>query len=118
MLFVSGQAHEMILGSKAIKILLRLLKNTGDNWKLVSLQGGNGESESLEFISLLSNTQRLRGYHIPEKVGTVKLKHSVMLQPQSEHLVWGKLPVNTVMSVGSTVLVEPTQTKCIPKQSM
>ncbi len=54
----------------------------------------------------------------PEKVGTVKLKHCVTLQPQSEHIVWGKLPVNTTMSVGSTVLVEPTQSKCSPKQIM
>lgn len=67
---------------------------------------------------MLSNTQRWRGDHAPGKVGTVKLKHCVILQPQSEHLVWGKLPVNAAMSVGSTQLVEPTQSKCGPKQIM
>ncbi|KAL1251789.1 hypothetical protein QQF64_019585 [Cirrhinus molitorella] len=56
--------------------------------------------------------------HIPERVCTVKLKHCVTLQPQTEHLVWGKLPINSAMSVGSTVLVEPTQCKCGPKQIM
>ncbi len=117
-LIVPGQTDEMILGSNAIKSLLTLLKNTDDYWKLISLPSGNGQNECLEFISLLSNTQRWRGDHVPEKVGTVKLKHCVTLQSQSEHLVWGKLPVNTTMSVGSTVLVEPTQSKCIPKQIM
>lgn len=38
-----------------------------------------------------------------------------MLQPQSEHLVWGKLPVSAPMSVGSTVIVEPTQARCKPR---
>jgi len=66
-LIVPGQADEMILGSNAIKSLLTLLKNTDDHWKLVSLPSGNGESESLEFISLLSNTQRWRGDHVPER---------------------------------------------------
>lgn len=118
MLIVPGQTDEMILGSNAIKIMLTLLKNTDDYWKLISLPSGDGENESLEFISLLSNTQRWRGDYAPEKVGTVKLKHCVILQPQSEHLVWGKLPVNAAMSVGSTVLVEPTQSKSGSKQIM
>ncbi|RXN38043.1 Retrovirus-related Pol polyprotein from transposon 412 [Labeo rohita] len=113
-----GQTDEMILGSNAIKSLLTILKNTDDYWRLISLPNGNGENESLEFISLLSNTQRWRGDHVPDKVGTVKLKHSVTLQPQSEHLVWGKRPVSAATSVGSTVLVEPTQSKCSPKQIM
>lgn len=117
-LIVPGQTDEMILGSNAIKCLLTTLKNTDDYWRLISLPSGNGEHEGLEFISLLSNTQRWRGSHIPDKVGTVKLKHSVTLQPLSEHLVWGKFPVDTATSVGSTVLVEPTQSKCSPKQIM
>lgn len=115
-LIVPRQTDEMILGSNAIKSMLTLLKNTDDYWRLISLPSSNGETESLEFTSLLSNTQRWRGDCAPEKVGTVKLKHCVILQPQSEHLVWGKLPVNAAMFVGSTVLVEPTQSKCVSKQ--
>lgn len=39
----------------------------------------------------------------------------VTLQPQSEHLVGGKLPASAVISVGSTVIVDPTQSKTRPK---
>ncbi len=60
------------------------------------------------FLSLFSNTERWRGESTPEKVGTVKLQRSVTLEPQTEHLVWGKLPQSSVLSVGSTVIVEPT----------
>lgn len=42
-----------------------------------------------------------------------KPKFSVTHQPQSEHL-----PVNTAISVGRTLLVQPTQSKCSPKQIM
>lgn len=66
-LIVPGQTDEMILGSNAIKSLLTLMKNTDDFWKLISLLSGNGENASLEFISLLSNTQRWRADHISEK---------------------------------------------------
>ncbi len=88
-LIVPGQTDEMILGSNAIKSLLTLLKNTDDYWKLISLPSGNGQNECLEFISLLSNTQRWRGDHVPEKVGTVKLKHCVTLQPRVNTLYGG-----------------------------
>lgn len=86
-LIVPGQTDEMILGSNTIKSLLTSLKNSDDYWRLISLPSGNGENESLEFISLLSNTQRWRGNDVPDKVVTVRLKHRVTLQPQSEHLV-------------------------------
>ncbi len=52
---------------------------------------------------------------MPDKVGTLKLQRCVTLQPQSEHLVWGKLPASAPMSVGSTVVVEPTQARCRPR---
>lgn len=45
---------------------------------------------------------------MPEKVGTVKLTSSVTPQPQSEYLVWGKLPSKAIVSVCSTVVIEPT----------
>lgn len=49
---------------------------------------------------------------MPDKVGTLKLQQCVMLQPQTKHLVWGELPASAPMSVGSTVTVEPTQSRC------
>ena len=51
---------------------------------------------------------------LPDKIGTVKLKQSVTLLAMQEHLVWGKLPNNALMSPGSTVLVEPTSSKSMP----
>ncbi len=52
----------------------------------------------------------------PEKVGTVKLQRSVTLEPQTEHLVWGKLPQSSVLSVGSTYIVEPIESRVRPRQ--
>ncbi len=35
------------------------------------------------------------------------------LQPMSEHLVWGRLPPGSVLSVGSTVVIEPSTSRCV-----
>lgn len=115
-LVVPGQADEMILGSNAIKRLMTLLKEKDDYWKLMSMSVHNQNDEHCKFMSLLSNTERWRGESVPEKVGTVKLKKCVTLEPQSEHLVWGKLPESVITSMGSTVIVEPTQSKSRPTQ--
>lgn len=77
-----------------------------------------GQSESSQFLCLLSNLERWRGESIPDKVGTLKLKSAVTLQPMTEHLVWGRLPMGTVLSAGSTVLVEPCESPCVNKQIM
>lgn len=37
------------------------------------------------------------------------------LLPRHEHLVWGKLPASAPMSPGSTVIVEPTSSKTMPR---
>jgi hypothetical protein len=113
---VPGQTEQMILGSNAIKHILTQLKNTDGYWRLVSSPDNGQTDDHCQFLSLLSNTERWRGECIPDKVGTVKVKSCVTLKPQSEHLVWGKLPESAVMSVGSTVVVEPTQSKARPKQ--
>ena len=63
----------------------------------------------------MANTSRWRGEELPDKIGTVKLKQSVTLLAMQEHLVWGKLPYNAPMSPGSTVLVEPTSSKSMPR---
>ncbi|KAK0130982.1 Retrovirus-related Pol polyprotein from transposon 412 [Merluccius polli] len=113
---VPGQTEQMILGSNAIKHILTQLKSTDGYWRLVSSPDNGQTDDHCQFLSLLSNTERWRGECIPDKVGTVKVKSCVTLKPQSEHLVWGKLPESAVMSVGSTVVVEPTQSKARPKQ--
>lgn len=46
-------------------------------------------------------------------VGTLRLKSSVTLQPMSEHLVWGRLPPGPVLSAGSTVVIEPSTSRCV-----
>lgn len=117
-LVVPGQAEELILGTNAIKRLLTQLKETSGYWRLLSTPSHNQSDDCREFLSLFSNTERWRGESVPERVGTVKLQRSVTLEPQSEHLVWGKLPVSSVLSVGSTVIVEPTKSRSRPKQIM
>ncbi|KAJ8367497.1 hypothetical protein AAFF_G00317200 [Aldrovandia affinis] len=112
MLVVPGQTDDMILGSNAIKKILELMRKTDSYWRLVSEPSGGSDEDCHRFFSLLSNTERWRGDTVPDKVGTLKLQQCVTLQPQSEHLVWGKLPASAPISVGSTVVVEPTQSRC------
>lgn len=50
---------------------------------------------------------------IPDKVGTLRLRSAVTLQPRSEHLVWGRLPPGSVLSVWSTVVIEPSTSRCL-----
>lgn len=115
-LVVPGQTEEMILGTNVIKRLLMQLRETDGYWRLMSKSSNNESDECCMFLSLFSNAERWRGESIPEKVGTVKLQRSVMLEPQTEHLVWGKLPQSSVLSVGSTVIVEPTKSRTRPRQ--
>uniref|UniRef100_A0A3Q2XGQ9 ribonuclease H n=1 Tax=Hippocampus comes TaxID=109280 RepID=A0A3Q2XGQ9_HIPCM len=112
MFVVPGQTDDIILGSNAIKKILHLMRKTEGYWRLMSEPGGIIDDDSHHFFSLLSNTERWRGVTAPDKVGTLKLRQCVMLQPKSEHLVWAKLPASAPMSVGSTVIVEPTQSRC------
>lgn len=113
---VPGQTEQMILGSNAIKHILTQLKGTDGYWRLVSSPDNCQTDDHSQFLSLLSNTERWRGNLIPDKVGTVKVKSCVTLNPRNEYLIWGRLPESAVMSAGSTVVVEPTQSKARPKQ--
>ncbi len=115
-LVVPGQTEEMILGTNVIKRLLMQLRETDGYWKLMAKSSNDESAECSLFLSLFSNTERWRGESTPEKVGTVKLQRSVTLEPQTEHLVWGKLPQSSVLSVGSTVIVEPTESRARPRQ--
>ena len=107
-LVVPGQSEEMILGTNVIKRLLTRLRETSGDWKLMSMPSYNQSDACCQFMSLFSNTERWRGESVPDRVGTVKPMRSVTLELQTEHLVWGKLPVFSVLSVGSTVIIELT----------
>lgn len=63
----------------------------------------------------MANTCRWRGGDPPDKVRTVKLQQSVTLMAKKEHLVWGRLPSNTAMSPGSTIVVGATSSRSIPR---
>lgn len=116
MLVVPGQSDDMILCSNAIKKILELIRKTDSYWRLMASPTDGSNEDSHRFFSLLSNTERWRGERVPDKVGVLKLQKCVVLQPQSEHLGWGKLPASVPISVGSTVLVEPTQSRCRPNK--
>ena len=60
----------------------------------------------------------MEGEELPERIGSVKLRQSVTLLARHEHLVWGKLPSDAHVSSGSTVIVEPTSSKCMPRNIM
>lgn len=51
-----------------------------------------------------------------DRIGTAKLTRCITLQPMSKYLVWGELPAFHISAVGSTVSIEPTQSKTRPAQ--
>lgn len=117
-LVVPGQRDDLIIGTNVIKFLIHKLKIIDDYWRLISVCGASSSPECEQFLDLMANTSRWRGEEIPDKIGTVRLKQSVTLLAMQEHLVWGKLPVGTPMSPGSTVVVEPTSSKSMPRNIM
>ncbi len=112
-LLVPGQKDEFIIGSNVIKCVLQKMKAEKKYWELINCQNSNPECE--QFLELLSCVSRWSGSLQPDKLGSVKLCQAVTLLPRSEHLVWGKLPANTHISPGSTVIVEPTTSRSAPR---
>lgn len=115
-LVVPGQPDDMIIGSNAIKHVMQHVKNS--KWFWDSLRKPAGEGLEALLLGMLVNVDRWHGDTIPDRVGTVVLKQSVTLAPQHEHLVWGKLKEQVPLSVGSTVLIEPTSSKAAPRNVM
>ena len=72
-----------------------------------------GRHNYVEFMSLLSDTGRWGGECVPNKVGSGNLNKRAVLLPQSE-LVWCELLQSAITSVGSTSIVEPTQSRLKP----
>ncbi|XP_061740923.1 uncharacterized protein LOC133541492 [Nerophis ophidion] len=113
-LIVDGQCDDIILGSNVIKHLIRMLKHSGKFWEQMSLSDKTSvEEESL--LQLLAAVETWRDGECPDKVGAVKLKHAVTLEPMTEHLVWGRLPSHASLSAGSAVVVEPSESRTVPR---
>ncbi len=68
-----------------------------------------GEPEIEQFLNMLLGINRWKGNNMPDIVDTAKLTQAVTLLPMQEHLVWGKLPLNAPVSMGSTIIIEPTK---------
>ena len=106
---------QMMVGSYAIKLLIHLMKMSEDYWRLLAAPVDMADGDCSQFLSLLSNSEKWRGGPMPDKIGTVKLRQSITLEPLREYHVWGKLPASAPLSVGSTVIVEPTQSRSRPR---
>lgn len=114
-LVVPGQLVDLIVGSNVIKHLLHDLKSDNSYWDLASRREHQSDPGIEHFLSMFTNVDRWRGDVIPDKIGTVKLTQAVTLLPRHEHLVWGRLPANVPLSPGSTVVIEPTNSKAMPR---
>ncbi|KAG1930477.1 interleukin-1 receptor accessory protein-like 1-A [Pimephales promelas] len=87
-LAVPGQTDDLILGGNAIKWLIQKMKETDGYWRLVSSPVNSEDVECHQFPSPLSNVERWKGEDMPDKVGTAKLKETIVLEPHREHLAW------------------------------
>lgn len=112
-LVVPGQVDDMIVGSNVMRHIMRQVKKSDWFWDNVSQPAREDSHEPL--LDLLSNVDRWHGNRIPKRVGTVVLKQCVTLEPRHEHLLWGKLKEEVQVSVGSTVMVEPSVSRSAPR---
>ena len=87
---------------------------TEDYWRLLAAPVDIADDDCGQ-LSLLSNFDKWRGGPMPDKIGRVRLRQSITLEPLREYHVWGKLPASAPLSVGSTVIVEPTQSRSRPR---
>lgn len=117
-LVVPGQHDDLVLGTNLIKHIVNQMKNTDEYWEFISQSATHLSPDGEHFLDVMSNLTRWRHDEIPSKIGTVKLHHAVTLAARQEHLVWGRLPCNTPLSLGSTILVEPTTSKTMPRNIM
>lgn len=108
-LVVPGQRDQLIVGTNVLKYVTRLLKQSQSYWRVMNQPNSTGIPEIQQFLSMLSGHNRWEGGDIPTVVGTAKLTQAITLLPQREHLVWGKLPTSSIISVGSTVMIGPSK---------
>lgn len=114
-LVVPGQRDELILGTNLIKHVLHWSKQHESYWRMVSGPCPTGNPDAEHFLSMLSGLKPWKGEDIPEKIGTVRCNSATCLEPGREYLLWGRLPKNTVISPGSTVMMEPTSSRSAPR---
>lgn len=114
-LVVPGQHDELILGTNVIKHILRQSKLCESYWRTVSSPCSTRDAETEHFLSMLSGLNPWKGGDVPDKIGTVRCNSATCLEPGCEYLVWGKLPQNSAVSPGSTVLTEPTSSRSAPR---
>lgn len=96
--------------------MTQIAKRTKWYWENISQPVKENSHDPL--LSLLSNVDCWHGDKIPKRVGTVLLKQSVTLEPQHEHMIWGRLKEEVPLSVGSTVMVEPSASHSAPRNIM
>ena len=106
-LVVDGQSDYIILGSNILRCLVHQLKSKQREQAEGSSTPTDGSSPERKLFSLLAGVEK-RTEDLPDKVGTVKTKRAIALEPLTEHLVWGKLQQSSDMPAGSTVIMEPT----------
>lgn len=114
MLVVEGQSENLIVGSNLLRYLVRRLRLRRG---LLDCGPATAESDcdpQRELLSLVAEVEE-RTDDVPEKVGFVKIKKAVILEPMTEHLVWGKLQQVSGVSAGSTVMMEPTSARSRPR---
>ncbi|XP_055366431.1 uncharacterized protein LOC129604370 [Betta splendens] len=114
MLVVDGQSEDLIIGSNLLRYLVQWLKQERGSVDCTPRVSRSGSDSQTKLISLMAEVDRsLDG--LPGKVGTVKLKRAVTLEPMTEHLVWGKLEHTGDVSPGCTVVMEPTGARTRPR---
>ena len=80
-LVVDGQIDKLIIGSNFIKHLIQVMKGS-----FFGTQPVGCTDEEAKLFSLLANVERWQGSEVPDKVGTLRLKQAVTLEPMEEHL--------------------------------
>lgn len=110
---IPGQHDEFIIGSNVLRPLIQRMKTDSRYWELITSNTANPECE--EFLQLLSCVSRWSNSTSPDKIGTVRLRQAVTLLPRQEYVVWGKLPSTAPLSLGGTVVVEPSSARSTPK---
>ncbi|CAI5657640.1 unnamed protein product [Oreochromis niloticus] len=116
MLVVAGQSEDLILGSNLMRYLGNRLREEGDLGEECSKTLGAEEQPNKNLLSSMSGV--VAPGHVGDKIGTVKLKRAVTLEPLTEHLVWGRLQLVNSGEVGSAVVVEPTGSRSGPRSVM
>ncbi|CAI5694737.1 unnamed protein product [Oreochromis niloticus] len=116
MLVIAGQSEDLILGSNLMRYLGNRLREEGHLGEECSKTLSAEEQPNKNLLSSMSGV--VAPGHVGDKIGTVKLKRAVTLEPLTEHLVWGRLQLMNSGEVGSAVVVEPTGSRSGPRSVM